>query len=146
MYLPCIECCGCCLPVSGLCGFLPVVLGLSLFLNLPLDFCKISLDAMQIFVAFLCCTHWMLGWVHDPSLCYLGGGCCTPLTYDLNYHSKCKLQAVEKGRGRFWGCPTHVGGMWVTVTIVTMTVIGAILPPMVVSTTGGAEQLWATCA
>ena len=48
------------------------------------------------------------------------------------------------GRRRFWGCPTHVGSMWVTVTIVTMTVVGAILSPMVVFTTGCAEQLWVT--
>ena len=48
------------------------------------------------------------------------------------------------GWRRFWGCPTHVGSMWVTVTVVTMTVVGAILSPMVVFTTGCAEQLWVT--
>ena len=51
-----------------------------------------------------------------------------------------------RGRGRFWWCPTHVGSVWVTITIITMTVIGAILSPMVVFSTGGAEHLWSTCA
>ena len=35
--------CGCCLPDSGLCG---LSLGLSLFLDLTLDFCELSLDGV----------------------------------------------------------------------------------------------------
>ena len=59
------------------------------------------------------------------------------------YHNKMQMTGLwGRGRGRFWWCPTHVGGVWVTVTIVTMTIVGAILPPMVVFTTGSAEQLW----
>ena len=90
----------------------------------------------------------MLGWVHDLPLCYLEGGCCTPLTYDLNYHSKCKLRAVEMGVGEgFGGAPTHVGGVWVTVTIVTMTVIGAILPSNgCISPQAVQNNFWVTCA
>ena len=39
------------LPVAGLCGFLPDVLGLSLF-DLPLDFCEILLEATADFCCF----------------------------------------------------------------------------------------------
>ena len=58
------------------------------------------------------------------------------------------MQIIGCGDGvgeGFWGCPTHVCSMRVAITIVTMTIVGAILSPMVVSTTGGAEHLWATC-
>ena len=57
--------------VLGFCGFLPEVLGLSLILDLPLDFCEFLLGVKQVFIVFLGCTGLVLGWVHILPLCYL---------------------------------------------------------------------------